>query len=289
MPNAISTTIHVYRFHVGNPDEARAYDALCEKLSASHPRVMRAWGMENVHDITNPALDGRAIELDVAHLFDNQWNTAPGSLGEGSVRVFDWYDAVFPNPNLKAGHYLDQTPEMVEIRRRVAKCGYCGAYYPGPLGVVFCERCRDNEYLTEEDLHLTRIVPVADTWAPGARPPLTEAERAGLLPLYRDAQLHGSSERGRARVAKRRADVETTYRKAVANAEAERLGMTWLLDRLPQLTDNVIYYSHTGRFGFGWRKPLEPTVLSTLLDVISEFPVAYDITCADGRKLNGER
>lgn len=39
---------------------------------------------------------------------------------------------------------------------------------------------------------------------------------------------------------------------------------------------NVIYYDHTGRFGFGWREPLSDVELSTVLDIISEFSFPYD-------------
>jgi hypothetical protein len=49
--------------------------------------------------------------------------------------------------------------------------------------------------------------------------------------------------------------------------------------------DNVIYYTHTGKFGFGWRTPLDAAEVSALLDIITEFPYLYEIKAADGRKL----
>lgn len=58
--------------------------------------------------------------------------------------------------------------------------------------------------------------------------------------------------------------------------------MIWLLDHgLP--LDNVIYYSHTDKFGFGWRSPVSPEVKSKILDLMSEFPFNYEITATDGK------
>lgn len=52
-------------------------------------------------------------------------------------------------------------------------------------------------------------------------------------------------------------------------------GKIWLLDRgLP--TDNAIYYGHTGRWAFGWRKEIAPEVRSLMLDHLAEFPYDYD-------------
>jgi hypothetical protein len=71
------------------------------------------------------------------------------------------------------------------------------------------------------------------------------------------------------------------YQKQTTNATNERDGMLWLWEHNVPL-DNVIYYSHTGRFAFGWRSPLAPEVRSRLLEILSEFPGEYDF--AEPRK-----
>lgn len=65
-------------------------------------------------------------------------------------------------------------------------------------------------------------------------------------------------------------------RKDTRNATTERDGKLWIWDHGFSL-DNVIYYSHTGRFCFGWRQPVSDSVASKLLDVMSEFPFPYTI------------
>mgnify|MGYP000721086373 CR=1 FL=1 len=72
-----------------------------------------------------------------------------------------------------------------------------------------------------------------------------------------------------------------------AKAKAEHDGMIWLMDHGISI-DNVIYYNHTGKFSFGWRTPLAKDVVSRILDVISEFPFAYEIKCDDKRTLTKE-
>lgn len=60
----------------------------------------------------------------------------------------------------------------------------------------------------------------------------------------------------------------------------------WLLDHGISI-ENVIYYSHTDTFCFGWRDKCGAEFVGQVLEVISEFPYPYEIKCADGRKLEG--
>lgn len=84
--------------------------------------------------------------------------------------------------------------------------------------------------------------------------------------------------------AKERADVLRRYANTTRKATAERDAMLWLLDH-GITTENAIYYDHTKTLSFGWRTPYGPVATSRLLDVISEYPGAYEIKTADGRKL----
>ena len=130
--------------------------------------------------------DSEDIELETSCLFSNQWNTACGK------RVFDWYEAIYPNRKIKEGHYLDITDEMRQIRQTTLVCGYCGKNYPnGKPG--FCNACLDSEYLKESDLALLRLLPVALKFP--TREPLTDSERATLLPQYVSAANLGNDSR----------------------------------------------------------------------------------------------
>jgi hypothetical protein len=263
----LKTKLHFYRFDAKK--DAVAYAALHEQLSDGRHFFNVNSDPKNKWDDT-PRVE--EVELEMGHLFADQWNTKDGR------RVFDWYEGIVwingRQRDYRAGHWLEITPEMRELRRNTNVCGYCGKYEPAVKGSVFHLDCLDSEYLKESELHLLRMLPV-DQFMP-KRAPLTEAERAYLLPLFTKAQIEGSSERGAARIAKARRDIAQKAAKAIENATTERAGLLWLLDHGIN-TDNVIYYPHTGRFCFGWRKPLSESEYSALVEKTTEFLFDYDI------------
>lgn len=288
MADTIKTRIHTYRFDVTNPKEKTAYKALCAKVRPLVPHPMEAFegqhGFEARH--IRP-LNGQEIELETTHLFDNQWNTAPTATSDKGLRVFDWHKIVNPHRrSIKEGHWLEQTPAMREIRRNTMKCGYCGKQEPAAKGYVFCPHCLGSEYLTEDRLHMTRMRPIDETDIRGTFPPLTDAERAHLLPLYKAEQMGQGSQRSKDRWQAKRAAILKRAEKTTADAITERDGMLWVMDR-GLVVDNVIYYSHTHTFCFGWRNPVTGSEKSAILDEISEFPFQYEIKCADGSTLEG--
>jgi hypothetical protein len=226
--------------------------------------------------------DTETVEVEVEFLFGNQWNTADGR------RVFDWFEEYAPHSDDIRGHWVEITPEMAEARRQTVKCGYCCKLYGpfhGEKPGAFCTACLDSEHLKPEDLRLLRLAPVAEEPG-GVRkeiPPLTDDERAALMPQYVERQTTGTDSRAKQRRDRQRADALAEFEKTVKDATAERDGMMWLWDHGVSL-DNVIYYEHTGKFSFGWRSPVAAEVKSKLLDLLTEFPFPYEIKAADGTK-----
>lgn len=285
MTATIKTTIHNYHFDLREPAEKAEWLALKAKLQGLGLRVFESHGGGSHY---NEKVGTRTVELETAHLFENQWNTAPiPDVSEKGMRVFDWaldYQShIGAPPFIKRGHWLEQTGEMSRIRRNTMACGYCGKQENKSTAQPFCRHCLGSEYLTEKDLPQTRMQPVCDG---RDRKPLTEAERAERLPLFREAQIHGRTEADKARIAKARASLLADYDATIRNATTKRDAMLWLMDRGIK-TDNVIFYSHTGRFSFGWRTKLDADTAAALLAVISEFSWPYDLLCADGRTLSG--
>jgi hypothetical protein len=268
-----------------NLAELEQYEALRKRLKAEGAHCFRTWGSGGSH--YRPELDGIEVDLEDKHLFSNQWNTAPiPDHSDTGLRVFDWaedYPINFSH-SIKRGHYLDITPAMREARHNNVKCSYCGHMQRIEAAPTFCDRCLDSEYLTEKDLPLLRLRRIDDERKDFD--PLTDGEREWLLPKFREAQTSGATVRGRARIADKRRRIAEDYAKAIRVATAERDGFLWLMDHGIN-PSNVIYYSHTERFCFGWQKPCAPDFVSSLLDVITEFNFPYDIKCEDGRTLSG--
>lgn len=278
----MKTKLHRFKFDIRNPDEREAFEALKRDRAAAgggHP--MEAW------DTGNDKCPEGVVEFDTAFLFNNQWNTV-ATADHSGYRVFDFYIGLFPhNRGLRRGHWLEITPEMREIRDNTNVCGYCGHQEAAQKGAVFCDECLGSEYLKQSELYLTRMVPVSEHHAPGhKRPPLTDAERDYLLPLYIESQTVGRTAREKKAKADAYARIEREFEKATNKAADKKTAYLFLLDHGWRL-DNVIYYDHIPEFCFGWRKPLEPGEVSRLLDFISEFPFPYRIKRTDGDDLEG--
>ena len=268
----IKTELRVYCFNTSNPQEASAYKALVAELKASGLSRFCSHGGGSHY---RPDIAG-CVELEVGHLFADQWNTCP--IGDSVIgqRVFDWAEdynsSIGAPPNIKRGHYLVQVPEMAEVRRNTVRCGYCGKQEPAAKGYVFCPHCLGSAYLDEGSLHLTRMCPVLED----ARPALTATELAHLLPLYKQAQIAGNQERAVARNKAQREAVLGKYSAKASSATVERDGMLWLLDKGANL-DNVIFYDHTEVFSIGWRKPVSDSVAAGWVDMLGTFPYNWEV------------
>lgn len=287
-PRTISAILHSYQIDTTTDAGQRKYDSLVKRIKANdngRGREMHAIPNQGAAQ-KHPGNKTETIEIETKHLFSNQANTADGR------RIFDWYEAVIyvdgrRSTCVRWGHWLEIPQELAELRRNVVACGYCGHQFgddrDAPPADGFCSCCLDSPYLKESELHLLRLKPVAGELFP-VREPLTDDERAALLPRYVDRQTTGADSRAAKRRDKQRADVLTKFDEKTTAAHVERNGMLWLWERGFDL-DNVIYYQHTDRFGIGWRSPVSASVCSKLLDVISEFPHRYTIKTEDGRTL----
>lgn len=281
----ITTTLNRYTFDTATAEGRAGYKALRDQLTGLGLQCFESHG-DGLHATTGRKLQDLALTLETKHVFNDQWNTAPiDGVSDKGLRIFDWAQDYRPggSDTLKQGYWLTQTAAMGTVRRDTAQCGYCGKQEPASTCEAFCTKCSGSTYLTEDTLRLTRMQSVDNT---ASRGPLTDEERAWLVPRMVAAQLFTAKEQAIKAQAAAIAAVKEKARAAIANAEHEKTGMLWLLERGFKV-HNVIYYSHTGRFCFGWREAIGPELESALLDAISEFGHAYDIKCTDGRTLSG--
>lgn len=276
----LQTTIHTYRYNLEIPAEKQAYKDLCERMKTQGVGCFESWGGGLDH--YRPELDGLTLTLETKFLFNDQWNTAPVlGVSELGLRVFDWAQDCIDDKRIKKGHWLEQTPAMVEARQNRLACGYCGKQYDKrdtPAPPAFCHACLGSEHLKAKDLALLRLRCVADDR--GDFPPLTAEEEAYLLPLYRAEQAGKGSERSRLQRERLGERLQREYDKAVKDATDKYGGMRWLFEHgcSVRLMENCIYYSHKGVFTFGWREKLEEGEdLDWLMREMSEFPWDYNI------------
>ena len=268
----MKTKLHTFRIDTSKPEGRQEWDALKARLKADPGRgkwmeAMSAPG--NRHD-PEPG----EIELETDFLFGNQWNSDKG-------RVFDFYSEVIYNYGRRSpwrtGHYLDITPEMIAIRRETLVSGWTEGKFKASDGVAFDlrESTLGGDYLHEKDLHLLRLLPVAESFG-GNRPELTPEERAMILPLYLAAQTKANGERATAKAEKVRAEFVKDLHAKEREIEGYRAGWTFLLDRGLNV-GNVIYYDHTGEFCFGWQGGYGPELEKQWRELLKDFPSPFTI------------
>ncbi len=212
----------------------------------------------------------REVNLEVQHLFADQWNSVEG------FRLFNKVEFVRPNKSICEGFYLQQTPEMVEALRGTAKCRYCG--HQAPVGEKdFCDKCLGSAHLKESDLHLLRMEPIElpEYRTSGAEKrrtvqPLTEGELGQLMPKYVAAQ---ASLRAKEEAATRKALLRD-FEKETSIAETKYKGTLWILDAGVSI-ENMIFYPHEMTFTFGWRNPLSEAVKEAITKKMEGFPYTY--------------
>lgn len=274
--NIIKTTIHYYWFDVSKPDEAEQYEALVAELRATPGRGpwMHTYGDQGSSKRTSSSIKEESIELETKHLFENQWNTTEAS---GNRRVFDWFEGIYPNARLKAGHYLDITQEIIDIRNNTYGCGYCGFQTTEPA--AFHTGCYGSEYLKESELHLTRLRPISVPFGT-KRKELTDEESAVQLPIYIEAQ----TKTNKVKAAKKRQQLIDGADNTIRKAKVKRDGMVWLIDHGVN-TDNCIYYDHTKVFTFGWQSPVSEEVAKEIERILQtkRFPYQWQFETTKGR------
>ena len=280
----MKTILKTYRLDLSNPVDAVAYQELREKLITSgvqcHATTPAYTTESSAYWAKLEKLNGQEIELQTDFITDDQWNTAPvQGISESGFRVFDWCEPICENRCYKYGHYLEQTEEMATIRRETLKCGYCGKMYHTSEGKEFCTGCLGSSYLKVTNLKLLRLRPAGE-FNP-ERPELTEAETNVIMPLYREAQIHGATTREIAQIAKARADLRTELEATTKKAQTKYNGIIWLMDHGIK-TDNVIYYDHIDTFSFGWRTPIADSLVDTLRAELEGFPYNYQIVSEKG-------
>lgn len=267
----MKTVINHYQFNISNQIEKQNYENLKKELIKEGYDCIKTIEIEK--DYMQKIQSIKEVELETEFIFNNQWNTAPINKDDPSdtgLRVFDWFQWEHPNKNYKCGYYLTITDEMKSIRENTYACNYCGKY--SDPSEVFCKKCLDNEYLTEKNLKLLRLVKVADKWKV-TTPELTKEELDYLLPLYKEAQLIRQKTNNIDLIQK----YKNQYKEKIKLALTERNGFIWLLSKNLNV-DNVIYYEHKNIFSFGWRKSIKETLIETeLKSILQDFPYEWEI------------
>jgi len=248
-------TIKKYYYNISNEKDRIEYEKLCAALKSRGLKLLDFISAKN-----NTQIDGD-FELETEFIFSNQFNA-------GNYRCFDWCGFIYPNRNIKTGHYAADCPGfdyLQQLRHTTRQCGYCGKLYR-ESGQNWCNACLGSQYLELKELRLLKTHFIDQDRVFDENPPdwlVIEYEKqqksARLVRVEKDKQRA---------LAKCRKDRET--------AEIEYKGFILIIESGLDY-DNCIYYTHTGRFCFGWRKPLTEVEKIEIGDKLKKFPYDYDM------------
>lgn len=292
-PTTLITKLHIYSFRKDEEEGAKAWKALKERLYPTN-HLHSSWGSPQ-RDATRCKLPMGGVEqideqhgivtLDCSHVFDDQWNTP----GDNGWRIFDWYERYIPQTpdcQVRSGHYLDITSEMVRFRQQVWACGYCG--YQGFFESAklpkdhsgFCSKCLTNPYLEEKDYLLLRLQPVYRK--PGKRQKWKELtpEEVALINSMVEAAFRKSPadteylEKRYQKIQDKVDEAQKDIENALEVAECWR----WLQARPHIPLEHMIFYKHTGVFTFGWQgdRGMLPVAREVIEEHMEGFPGKWE-------------
>jgi len=264
------TRIIPYYLDVLKRDEAEEYIQLTARLNAEVKEGRRGtpFHVFRTQGDYRPS-ETKKIELTVSLCSDNQWNTAD------SCRVFDWYEGAVEAKHLKIGYYLEMTEEILNFRRTHYQCGYTGETYDQqefesmPFGLNISNRALASPYLEDSELQLLRLKPLIGGYA--RRDKLTQEEFEYLLPLYLKARTQMSLDDKLKLIN----GITEKRDEDIRNAMAEHDGKMWLIAMGIPL-NNCIYYDHTQKFSFGWRKPMGEYEQAKMAELLKDFPFPWE-------------
>lgn len=211
--------------------------------------------------------------LDLAHVFSNQYNTVEDKLtGHKGYRVFEFYDPLVINYGRTVhsyyGYYISEGIEKIrEYQRELKVCGYCGKQYY-KSAKLYCNSCLGSQYLEEKYYPFLRLRNILDD-----KPDNTTPLPTKIVNLIAVAQRKSREKR----LAQQKADKIASIKAQIRGCKAELKGFQWLIAHdIP--FDNVIYYTHSGKFNFGWRNCIAREEAAKLRLKLEGFPYAYEIT-----------
>ncbi len=263
--------LRVRRFHFETKDDP-GYITLRDEIAQRGLRPMAA----STDAKEGMPGDGTCWQIgDSIH--DNQL-TGIGPAGE-RVHLFDCriiieYDHHGRRKPTRRGYILEDNEGFDELqarRRHTLRCGSCGTDYPLPHEGGWCNACIGSPYLKEDDLPLTRLLPIADSFM--AKRKDMDPPPASHVAAYRAAYGTTALRQINERHARHLADLDA--KRAAADVEWRLATLLHAAGYGLGVTDEVICYSHDLSCKIGFSKAL-PSDLADRVEATLQEPAFAD-------------
>jgi hypothetical protein len=228
------------------------YSELVKTLTSKNYQCFDALGDSK----TIPDQDEFILESDF--LFDNQLNTE-------TMRLFDWRE--ISKHSLGSNYYLtnavgyyidfDSKLKLDDLRNKRFKCGYCEHQTNEINKPTYCDKCLGSEYLKESDLFLTILLPVSQD--DSSKRKELHSKLGDRNKAFKIAQENAIEQRAILEIERRKKQAKALREKLkeeikLKNYEVE-IQACLLENNLP--IDDIIFYSHTQSWSYGWRSSSE--------------------------------
>jgi len=188
-------------------------------------------------------------QIDTDHIFSNQYNTI-GKNGHSGYRIFE-YCRIYKNDSTSLrnyGYYIAEGIEEIrEHQKRVSVCNYCGKQYIDTKEEI-CNACRDSEYLEKDNYHLLRLTNVCETYSNEPLPPEIVKD---IKEKQITANLIREKKNQREALARLQDEIKDKKLEHKVRKALFENGFSY------KEVGNLIYYSHTKTFCFGWRESVK--------------------------------
>ena len=262
------------------PHEVRsAHSELCPLVSElQQNRALDIPMTQAIMEIIEALTTKQIAELSRASYFVGHWHPGSTPAPFENTRGESW----------KVANCCDQI-----LRKRLAPLPHNIQIHEGKFRVTFSSRdCwlwEEFSLVTEENLETFRNCrlpfgenslhksadilkrQIGDLWGGVAGTPDND-----LYTEYLQAESQFALSKARKKVAALVSEAQVKAGALIFEAEKKTTAYTWLLDHKFRELDNVIYYSHTDKFCFGWREPYGADA-SVLRESLEGFPFDYEV------------
>ena len=209
-------------------------------------------------------------KIDLKNIFSNQYNTIDTE-GKKGYRVFE-YSECLTTPTgysstepLGYGYYISKGIEEIRAYQKdLNVCGYCGKqYYKSKK--VWCNACLGSEHLTEDNYLLLKLKNIND-----------DSYYKGKIPKSIINKIKANQKQARLlMLEKEKIEHMESILRDIKNKKIELKAFTWLVEKDIDF-NNVIFYTHTNTFCFGWRDLLNDKQKEVLNKKLKNFPYNWE-------------
>ena len=273
MSEPIKFTLNKYYYDISKPEQYHEYQtqvvSRAENLSfkifqsVSESHHSKGW----LQDLPTK------VVVDTDFLFNNQFNTVAENGVSSGYRLHFWYEAMYPNKDIKEGYFVTgDIDEMYDLLSRTYVNGYTGetVTIEGNDTPPYCddsEKTLSSEHLEKSQLRQLMYSPLR-----GEKEIMGQQVLAKLEEQYKFYQTKANRLREQQRH-KAAMDEHNKKQRQMVKEHEIRLEVV----KARGNCKNLIYYSHTDTFCYGWNQHVTENQGEQFLKDVAHIDAKFEV------------